>query len=152
MVLSVFRFEGTEVPAGFVTPVSLRARSRYCTLGLVEEDVVDFRETEQTDRRRTSRFPVERAVRYQMLSRTPQIGPGKGQTVNMSSSGVLISTEDQLPVGRKLEVSISWPAQLDDTCPLKLVATGKVVRVEPGRAALSIQKHEFRTTGSNAFE
>ena len=65
----------------------------------------------------------------------------------MSSNGVLFSTETDLTPGRRIEVSISWPAQLNDTCPLKLVAKGRVVRIEPGRAALEIQQYEFRTAG-----
>jgi len=112
---------------------------------------VDFSDTEQMDRRRTSRFPVERPARYQALSRKPQMGPGKGKTINMSSSGILMSTEHQLTPGRRVEISVSWPAQLNDTCPLQFVATGKVVRVEPGKAALEIQKHEFRTMGAKTF-
>jgi len=113
--------------------------------------MVEFSYMQQTDRRRTSRFPFERAVRYQVLSRKTQFGLGKGQTINMSSSGALISTDHELTLGRRVELSISWPAQLDDTCRLKLVAIGKVVRVEAGKAALEFQKHEFRTMGTNGF-
>ena len=35
--------------------------------------------------------------------------------------------------GKRLETSISWPAQLDDKCQLKLVARGRVARLEHGR-------------------
>jgi len=44
-----------------------------------------------------------------------------------------------------MEVSISWPAQLNNQCALRLVARGRVVRFEQGRAALEIQQYEFRT-------
>src|ERR1700691_3397526 len=47
--------------------------------------------------------------------------------------------------GRRLELSISWPAQLNDKCALKLVARGRVVRFEDGRTAMEIQQYEFRT-------
>ena len=43
------------------------------------------------------------------------------------------------------EVSISWPAQLNNKCALKLVARGRIVRFEDGRAAMEIQQYEFRT-------
>jgi len=108
-------------------------------------------DTEQNDRRRSNRFPVARAVRFQMLSQKVEAGPGKGQTINMSSTGVLFSTDHELAPGRRVELSVSWPAQLDDKCPLKLVAKGRVVRSEPGRAALEIQQYEFRTVGANGF-
>ena len=49
--------------------------------------------------------------------------------------------------GKRLELSISWPAQLDNKCNLKLVARGRVTRLEQGRAAVEIQQYEFRTAG-----
>jgi hypothetical protein len=50
--------------------------------------------------------------------------------------------------GRRLELSISWPAQLNNKCALKLVARGRVVRFEDGRVAFEIQQYEFRTLSS----
>jgi hypothetical protein len=49
-----------------------------------------------------------------------------------------------------MELSISWPAQLDNKCPLKLVARGRVVRFDHGRAAIEIQQYEFRTQATAA--
>jgi len=50
--------------------------------------------------------------------------------------------------GRRLELSISWPAQLNNKCALKLMARGRVVRFEEGCAAIEIQQYEFRTHSS----
>ncbi len=106
---------------------------------------------DQGERRASSRFPIERAVRFKISNRNHDEEPGRGQTVNMSSTGVLFTTDRELPPGRRIELSISWPAKLNDTCKLKLVARGRVVRVEPGRAALEIQQYEFRTLGAAGF-
>lgn len=76
---------------------------------------------------------------------------GRGQTVNLSRNGLLFTTEHELQLGKKLEVSISWPAKLDGTCPLKLVSTGRVVRVEDSRVAVEVKRFEFRTTSATAF-
>lgn len=108
-------------------------------------------EWQHGERRGSSRFPIERAVLFKSLGRNPEADAGKGQTINMSSTGVLFSTNQELTPGRRVEVSISWPAQLNDTCPLKLVAKGRVVRFEGGAAALEIQQYEFRTLGSAGF-
>jgi hypothetical protein len=54
--------------------------------------------------------------------------------------------------GRRLELSISWPAQLNNKCALKLVARGRVVRFEQGRAAIEIQQYEFRTQSMAASD
>jgi hypothetical protein len=50
-----------------------------------------------------------------------------------------------------LELAISWPAQLNGNCALKLVAKGRVVRYEEGRAAIQIQQYEFRTKGASGL-
>ena len=103
------------------------------------------------ERRGSDRFPIEREVRYRVLNRRGAEEAGAGQTLNMSSTGVLFTTESLLLPGRKLEVAISWPAHLENKCALKLVARGRVVRSEPGQAAIEIQQYEFRTQGSKGL-
>jgi hypothetical protein len=73
---------------------------------------------------------------------------GAGKTLNIGSGGVLFTTEEKLPLGRPVEISVNWPARLGGTCPLKFVAMGKVVRSEAARAAVRIERYEFRTRAS----
>jgi c-di-GMP-binding flagellar brake protein YcgR len=101
-----------------------------------------------TERRSSSRFPIERDIRYKVLNKKSANETGAGRTINMSSSGILFTTDHVLLPGRTLEVAVSWPAQLNDRCALKLVARGRVVRFETGKAAIEIQHYEFRTAGS----
>src|SRR5258708_28670482 len=75
---------------------------------------------------------------------------GIGKTINMSSNGVLFTTDQFLLPGRRLELSISWPAQLNSNVPLKLVARGRGVRCEEGKAAIEIHQYEFRTASQGA--
>lgn len=104
----------------------------------------------QADRRHSDRFPLEREVKYRVLSKRSGEDVGGGKTVNISSSGVLFTTGHMLLPGRRMELSISWPAQLNQTTPLRLVAQGRVVRYEAGLAAFVIQKYEFRTQSQAA--
>jgi hypothetical protein len=104
--------------------------------------------TGQNDRRSAERFPIARDVRYRILNKRGADEAGDGQTLNMSSSGLLFTSRHMLLPGRRLEVAVSWPAQLNNTCALKLVARGRVVRFEDGCVALEIQQHEFRTAGN----
>ena len=99
------------------------------------------------DRRSADRFPIEREVRYRALSTRKGLeGPGTGKTINMSSAGILFETDRLLLPGHRLELAVSWPAQLNNSCPLKLVAKAKVVRtVSEGIAAVEILQYEFRT-------
>ena len=107
-----------------------------------------MRQTVQAERRRSSRFPIEREVRYQALNKRGGEKAGEGRTINISSSGVLFSAEHTLPQGRRIELSISWPAQLDNRTALKLVVRGRVVRTENAAVAVEIQHYEFRTQSS----
>jgi hypothetical protein len=66
-------------------------------------------------------------------------------TLNIGSGGILFTTEDKLPIGRLVELSVNWPARLDGTCPLQFVATGRVIRSEDTQAAVRIEKYEFKT-------
>jgi hypothetical protein len=101
--------------------------------------------TEQNERRAARRMAIERDVQFRVLSRREGELQGMGKIVNMSSSGVLFTTGETLLPGRRLELSISWPAHLDNRCALKLVARGRVVRFEGNAAAFEIMQHEFRT-------
>ncbi len=112
-------------------------------------------ERDRNDRRGADRFPIEREVRYKILNRKSVDEVGFGKTINMSSNGVLFSTEQHLLPGKRLEISISWPAQLDSKVSLKLVARGRVVRSAENQAAIEIHQYEFRTqatTGSTTVQ
>jgi hypothetical protein len=103
---------------------------------------------QHNERRHADRFPIERDIRFKVLSKRAGEESGEGKTLNISSSGVLFTADQMLLPGRRLEISISWPAQLNNKCALRLVAKGRVVRFEEGRAALMIQQYEFRTQSS----
>lgn len=105
----------------------------------------------QADRRSAVRFPIVRDVRYRVFDGST-IEVGSGQTVDMSSNGVLFTTERTLAPEERVEVSVNWPVQLDNKCPLKLVITGRVVRNEGNRAAIAIQTYVFRTQGSPGMQ
>ena len=102
------------------------------------------------DRRGTGRFPLREGVRYRLLHSKNNPVSGSGHTLNIGSGGILFSTEELLPVGRSVELSVDWPAQLDGNCPLKFVAIGRVIRSEPKQAAVRIERYQFRTRGKVA--
>jgi len=103
------------------------------------------------ERRSTSRYPLREEVSYKLLqSKAATPVSGTGQTLNIGSGGILFTTEQRLPIGRMVELSVNWPARLGGTCLLKMVARGRVVRSEPTRAAVRIERYEFRTRGGVA--
>lgn len=102
--------------------------------------------------RRTQRFPVDCEVKYTTLGDFETRTAGCGRAVNMSSKGVLFTTEHCLEVGQEVELSITWPAKLDGKVPLKLVVVGSIVRSGGREAAVQIQNYDFRIRGRMAME
>lgn len=97
------------------------------------------------ERRATDRFPIEHRLCYRLMEARQAGGRGEGQTVNMSSCGILFTSGAPLPVGERVELAVEWPAQLNENCGLKLVALGRIVRADAERAAIQIEKYDFRT-------
>jgi hypothetical protein len=104
--------------------------------------------TQSNERRGSSRFPIERDIKFKVVNKKNASGTGGGRTINMSSNGILFATDEVLLPGRTIEVAVSWPAQLNNSTMLKFVARGRVVRFEGGKAAIEIQHYEFRTAGT----
>ena len=97
------------------------------------------------DRRGTSRFPLREAIKYTVLHSRTQKTSGTGKTLNFGGRGILFTTDERLPLGRVVELSVNWPARLGGTCPLQFVATGRVVRSEAKKAAVRLDRYEFKT-------
>ena len=120
----------------------------YCNIDASPLEVQLNLEKGKSDRRGADRFPIEREVRYKVLNKKNTDEAGNGRTLNMSSNGVLFTSEHMLLPGKRMELAISWPAQLNNKTPLKLVARGRVIRYDDGRAAMEIQQYEFRTSAT----
>jgi hypothetical protein len=99
----------------------------------------------RAERRSKRRFVMEREIRYRVLEQDRIIGAGSGKTFNLSSSGVEFSTDCDLPPGAFIELSIAWPALLENRCPLQLIGFGRVLRSAAGKVATTIEQYEFRT-------
>jgi hypothetical protein len=113
------------------------------------QEIVHPEYTGFIERRGTSRFPLREEVRYKLVQ-GKVVTAGAGVTLNIGSGGILFTAEHRLPLGRTIELSVTWPARLDGTCPLKFVATGRIVRSEDGQAAVRIERYEFRTRSLRA--
>ena len=104
------------------------------------------------ERRGKRRFRIERDARYKLLYGQHIAETGPAKTVNISSSGVWFTTETALPMGVPIELTISWPALLNDYCPMKLMIYGCVIRTGDKGAAVAIERYEFRTQGTRNFQ
>ena len=96
------------------------------------------------DRRSHSRFPLHLPLQY-WFAEGRTVVPGHGRTVNISSSGILFRSDAGLAAGREIEISIEWPAPLDDAVGLRLRITGRTVRRQDDCTAVILGRYEFRT-------
>jgi c-di-GMP-binding flagellar brake protein YcgR len=106
----------------------------------------------ERDRRTKKRFHIEQDVRYKMLYGQRIAETGTGKTINISSGGVLFATENTLTAGMPVELSMNWPVLLHDSCPMKLMIYGCVIRSNEKGTAVAIERYEFRTQGSRTFQ
>lgn len=101
--------------------------------------------SKDAERRTNARFDCHLAISYQTLERPFLSGVGTSETLNISSKGVLFRANEALEPGQMVQISVDWPARLENQIPLKLVAEGRIVRNVKGVAAMTIEKYEFRT-------
>jgi PilZ domain-containing protein len=96
------------------------------------------------DRRAKTRYPIECDLEYRISRGRADFWIGTGQTINISSEGLLFYTREELTQGSGIELTLKWPVTLDDRIPLTLRLKGSIVRSERDRAAAQINSHEFR--------
>lgn len=99
------------------------------------------------DRRNDKRYGMQLRLRWKLVRRRRVIDSGMGQTIDMSSGGILFDAGSDLPVGLNVELAIAWPMLLREVTPMQLMVTGRILRSSDGRTAIRTVTHEFRTLG-----
>lgn len=102
------------------------------------------------ERRLKQRFPVVTVLEYIVQLKARLMVTGRGKTRNISANGLLFLANEQLPVGRPIELSIRWPVSLQGGIGLKMVATGRIVRTQDNQVAVHFRKYELRTRAVNS--
>jgi hypothetical protein len=72
---------------------------------------------------------------------------GAGRTVNMSSCGLLIASEEEALVsaGSRLQLVVDWPFLLHGVTPLQLVVSCRVTRCLQEEFAVKLDQYQFKT-------
>ena len=102
-------------------------------------------EAAQPNRRKHRRFLIELELRYRLASGKS----GTGESVNMSSGGLLFSCEDPLPPGELIEADLTWPFLIENGQALELRVHGMILRSSVAGIAVSISKYQFRAEGQS---
>src|SRR6516225_7046689 len=97
------------------------------------------------ERRLHQRYPITFDVEYQVPGGNGVRLTGFGQTINISSRGVLLEISDPLPNRCRIRLSINWPFLLDGSIPLRLLMHGNIVRVAGNTIGVEVTGHTFHT-------
>jgi hypothetical protein len=91
------------------------------------------------NRRSSQRFPISNQVIY--ITERLQ---GNCVTCNLSSGGVFLKTKHALPIVKRIQLLIDWPAKLDNRLSLRLLVKGRVLRSTEEGTAVRVLAYEFR--------
>jgi len=89
------------------------------------------------ERRLTERFPLQ--LEGELSTADVRL---MGETLNVSSGGLLMRCDGDVPVGTTVTVRLYWPVQQSGK-PVVLVVHGEIVRREPFRVAILRHEYDF---------
>jgi hypothetical protein len=96
------------------------------------------------------RTGVRVALRCPVRFDTPSLRGemASGETINISSTGILFTTDTPLEAARPISLYAAWPIRLEDNLPLEMVASGTLVRTTDRLAAMRMGMVTFRILDS----
>ncbi len=97
-------------------------------------------------------YPLMIDLEYRLVGLGGTVKTGRGRTVRLSSACVQFECADYLPEQSKVQISIVWPARLDNGVGLKLWVVGRTVPSQDRSIVVEIQRYEFRTRRERASE
>ena len=94
-----------------------------------------------TEQRKHRRFELR--LPFQIVNSAANVRT-MGETRNVSSSGVLFTCTNPVPVGDPIEYVITFPKNPTSRSEVRLRCVGKVLRQEPESAfAATLERYEF---------
>jgi hypothetical protein len=95
------------------------------------------------DRRSARRYRLEMPLRYRILRQDHSTASGVGLTTDMSSGGMAVASDAELPNGSLFEAWITWPAVSEEAACVELHVAGRVIRSSGRDAAIQMKRHDF---------
>jgi hypothetical protein len=94
------------------------------------------------EQRKSQRFDLKLPIELIRGGSQPQ--PQRGETKNLSSSGVLFQSDATLRIGEPLEYFITLPTSSNSGVQVRIRCVGKVVRLaEKTEVAATLERYEF---------
>ena len=98
---------------------------------------------DKRNRRAAKRYGLDLHFEYRLFGRDGSVQEGWGRTLNMSSGGLLVVSDQPICKGRTIEITVQLPAQFKDATGPRLLVLGHVLRSDAKRAAIRILRHGF---------
>ena len=92
-------------------------------------------------------YPIFVEVGYKLPHRGA-VRTGRGLTESMSSTCIRFVAPDELPTDTPIDLSIEWPALLNEKVGLRLCVKGRIIERRGGWVAVAVIRYEFRTKAS----
>lgn len=89
-------------------------------------------------------------LEYRLVGLGGVVKTGRGRTVRFSSACLQFECADYLPAQSKVEVSMVWPARLENGVGLKLWVWGRTISSQDQTIVVEIQRYQFRTRSERA--
>lgn len=93
------------------------------------------------EQRKSRRFELRLPV--ELVRRGALHLPMRGETRNLSSSGVLFQSDAEVEIGESIEYHITLPAAGDSQKQIRLRCMGKVLRHNDTSVAATLERYEF---------
>ncbi len=91
-------------------------------------------------------YPIRLALAYSAFRNGAVVQRGNGETVEISSTRVRLTSVDVLDRGiTDIQLSVAWPVALEDGTPLQFVVRGRPAWDGEQLAAVVVSSYEFRT-------
>lgn len=91
-------------------------------------------------------YPMKLDVRYKIRSRALGVmATGSGYTSSIGSRRIVFTGDQPVPKGARVEVSVAWPALLENRVRIQLVVQGRTAAADGARIMVDIAHYEFRT-------
>src|SRR5690349_16655747 len=90
-------------------------------------------------------YPIVIGVEYKLAVDGRPMKTGRGWTASLSSAVITFDTTERLPPGTRIDLSIAWPALLDNRVGLRLCIKGSILESQSNRVTVEILRYEFRT-------
>ena len=96
------------------------------------------------DRRSTKRYPLNLDLRWELIRRGRVLEAGIGQTMDVSSGGILFHAGKRLPQDCRVRLRVTWPVRTRGLAPMHLAILGHIRRSQGPLVAVQTCRCEFR--------